>query len=651
MNPSVANSTKNSVTRDIEPGLTEFGILMNQLTEPAVLVDGVTNEILLPNSELLRLTAFSRNELVGKGIETLFPDGLSTTAAYREEFKTVLKRRNRESLSVLANQFSLDAENNIFMVRLHVPVLQTKDGEANSDELALELLQLGVLGEDDTIKTHLKKIAQVALRLLKLDCFAVYQAEASFPQLSRISEAGELFHFPESVSSTDLMRLSLPSHWVPGKRVVTDIHRFSRMHNLSYVISAPLGKDGACLGLIVAGAKDKVPDRDLLPVLKQLANVISGFYQQVMMIENLTDANEVQQKIISLRETLLNNAKEGILILNEDFQVSAMNSAAEEMLGYARREIVGQLVDSVLIGPTGLLSALAAAKEGIPTHDLGNELLHRRNGQAFPVSLQTIPVMQADELLGILVFINDVSEHEQIQVRTQQLEQRAFLGELMQVFAHEVRNPINNISMGLQLLGDQFKDDPTSQIVITNAQTDCTRLIHLMESILAFSRQVEQRFEAVDVGILVQRLLDRWRPRLTNVNVDAFYQAASDLPKVFGDRRAIEQVFVNLFTNSVEAMSETGGTLAIRISKNTDLTSQPQLEISISDTGPGISDEMRERLFEPFATTKLKGTGLGLAITKQIVNSHKGSINVNSFPGGTVFQVYLPAIQERSGAD
>ena len=170
-----------------------------------------------------------------------------------------------------------------------------------------------------------------------------------------------------------------------------------------------------------------------------------------------------------------------------------------------------------------------------------------------------------------------------------------------------------------------------------------------MESILAFSRQVEQKYEAVDVGMLLQRLLDRWRPRLTNVNVEPFFQADPDLPKVFGDRRALEQVFVNLFTNSVEAMSETGGTLAIKISKNVELTSQPQIDVSISDTGPGISDEMRARLFEPFATTKMKGTGLGLAITKQIVTTHKGSINVSTFPGGTVFHVYLPTIPAQSG--
>ena len=648
MTPTVNNPAKNSVIRDDIPGLTEFGVLMNQFEEPAVMLDNGANQILLPNSEMLKLTAFSRNELVSKEISALFPEGLPEGVPYGDEFQVVVKRRNRDSIKMRGNLLTLDPGNKFSLIRLHQVLENANTTRAHPDELALELLQLISLNAESSQEV-LDRLVKVALNLMPLDGFAIYQAEASFPQLTRIIEGGEGIHFPETVSSTDLIRLSLPMEWVPGKRVVTDIHRFSRMNNLGYVVTAPIGIEGALLGLVVAGTRDSIPDRDLLPVMEKLANTVNGVFHHFMMAENLSNASSEQQRVISLQESLLNNAKEGILILDPEYRILSLNSAAEEMLGYASREIFGEHVENVLIGPTGLLSALAAANETIPTHDLGNELIHRRNGQAFPAALQVIPVMQNEILQGILIFITDISEHEQIQLHTQQLEQRAFLGELMQVFAHEVRNPINNISMGLQLLGEQYKEDKTSQTVIGNAQTDCTRLIHLMESILAFSRQVEQKYEAVDVGMLLQRLLDRWRPRLTNVNVEPFFQADPDLPKVFGDRRALEQVFVNLFTNSVEAMSETGGTLAIKISKNVELTSQPQIDVSISDNGPGISDEMRARLFEPFATTKMKGTGLGLAITKQIVTTHKGSINVSTFPGGTVFHVYLSTIPAQSG--
>jgi signal transduction histidine kinase len=90
-------------------------------------------------------------------------------------------------------------------------------------------------------------------------------------------------------------------------------------------------------------------------------------------------------------------------------------------------------------------------------------------------------------------------------------------------------------------------------------------------------------------------------------------------------------------------MTETGDTLAIKAVRIQEINRHPAVEISVSDNGPGIPGDIKARIFEPFVTTRKMGTGLGLAITKQIVNAHKGSIRVDSFPGGTVFTVQLPA--------
>ena len=109
------------------------------------------------------------------------------------------------------------------------------------------------------------------------------------------------------------------------------------------------------------------------------------------------------------------------------------------------------------------------------------------------------------------------------------------------------------------------------------------------------------------------------------------------------DPRAMEQVFTNLVSNASEAMSAKGGNLAIRIAPCNNMPSRSQVLVTVSDDGPGIPDDIRERIFEPFLTTKSNGTGLGLAITKRIITAHHGSIQVNSFPGGTMFEVTLLA--------
>ena len=198
----------------------------------------------------------------------------------------------------------------------------------------------------------------------------------------------------------------------------------------------------------------------------------------------------------------------------------------------------------------------------------------------------------------------------------------------------------------LQLLASRMGEDDPNQEVINKIQSDCSRLDHLMEPVLAFSRPMEHRFEPVDVGILLVRLMDRYRPRMARLNIVPFIQVEENCPKSMGDARALERVFINLINNAIDAMNKGGGTLAIHVSINHAVINHTQIEVAVSDNGTGIPDDIREKLFEPFVTSKQKGTGLGLAITKRIVTAHQGSIAVNTFPGGTVFQVYLPAIQD-----
>lgn len=150
--------------------------------------------------------------------------------------------------------------------------------------------------------------------------------------------------------------------------------------------------------------------------------------------------------------------------------------------------------------------------------------------------------------------------------------------------------------------------------------------------------------EPTDISVLIQRITERWRPRFSRAKVIPYFSSELENPRVDADPRALEQVFTNLISNAVHAMSDKGGTLSIKIGKLNTEIEPPQIELTVSDTGPGIPDDIRDRIFEPFVTTNPQGTGLGLAITKQIITAHRGSINLNSFPGGTVFMIKLPAI-------
>jgi PAS domain S-box-containing protein len=487
---------------------------------------------------------------------------------------------------------------------------------------------------------------RIGHELLATPLLCLYQADPQYPQLHKSAawEPSESPFFPEILPSTDLIRSEAPSLWLPGKKVTSELHRTARIANLAYMATCPLGQKGAWSGLLATGDLQGIPPENLLPLLSILSAYLQSAIEHFILVNNLSQDVKSHTHAYTVHSAIAENAQEGIILLNPDLTILEMNQAAELILGYASQEVIGTSAENILIGADTVPAALKSAQQGIPTHNLGNISLHRRRGQSFAAHVQTIPVFSGIELESIVVFLSDESEYEQIRVRTQQLEQRAVLGEVTAIFAHEVRNPINNISTGLQLMAMNLPPEDANQEAIARMQHDCNRLTHLMESVLSFSRPQEYKFEPTDLGLLLKRILERWEPRMARAGVKSLFMPSSSTPQVSGDPRALEQVFTNLISNAVQAMSKTGGSLAIKIEGTRPPGEHPQVVTSVTDSGPGIPDEIRDHIFEPFVTTNPQGTGLGLAITKRIITAHKGIITVTSFPGGTMFQVSLPAI-------
>ncbi|RME06201.1 MAG: GHKL domain-containing protein, partial [Anaerolineae bacterium] len=142
---------------------------------------------------------------------------------------------------------------------------------------------------------------------------------------------------------------------------------------------------------------------------------------------------------------------------------------------------------------------------------------------------------------------------------------------------------------------------------------------------------------------LLERLLKRWHPRLAKSNIHYSLRAEGDIPAIQGDPNALEQVFVNLISNAVRAMEESGGNLALKLSARSNEREKQMVQVDCADSGCGIPPEVVERIFEPFFTTHPGGTGLGLSLAKQIITAHKGRITLTTQPGMTIFHVILPA--------
>ena len=236
-----------------------------------------------------------------------------------------------------------------------------------------------------------------------------------------------------------------------------------------------------------------------------------------------------------------------------------------------------------------------------------------------------------------------------------QSEKLAAVGQVTATMAHQIGTPLNSISGYIQLIlqdGNlQLKD--RDRLKIIESQLD--RLADSVKDLLSFTRQPKPQLRSLDVNEVLEELIHLSEPWFLARNVRFSVTLSPDLPPILGDPTHLQTLFLNLITNALDAMPQ-GGVLTIKTRQVPPLFSSGDgrwLEISITDTGIGITEESKKRVFDPFFTTKKmgEGTGLGLTICEKIIKEHSGKIDVESEVGkGSTFFIFIPVF-ERNKAD
>jgi two-component system sensor histidine kinase HydH len=222
--------------------------------------------------------------------------------------------------------------------------------------------------------------------------------------------------------------------------------------------------------------------------------------------------------------------------------------------------------------------------------------------------------------------------------RLRESEKLAALGRLSAGLAHEIKNPLNTIAVLLYAMIEQAAGDTRALADLRVIESEIRRLSLLVDQFLDFARPRPPEFGRQDVNEIVEETLLLVRPQATRENVRIDRSPVEPIAPVWADGTQLKQVFLNLALNALQAMSG-GGTLAVSVRRRNG-----GVAVEFADTGPGIPPEIRERLFEPFFTTRRGGHGLGLAISHRIVESHSGKLILESEPGkGTRAIVWLPA--------
>ncbi len=350
--------------------------------------------------------------------------------------------------------------------------------------------------------------------------------------------------------------------------------------------------------------------------------------------------------------SILQSLKSGIIVVDTKGKIAHFNRAAE-MAGIKQAEALGREYEQVLPQAKEPGSALETLRTGREFHQ-EDCVLRRRDGSCVPVTRSTALVKDGrGEILGAMEILQDISNIKAMEQEILQARTLAALGEMSATVAHEIRNPLGGIGTYAALLErDLDKDDPRRNLVHSIMQ-GIASLNKIVTNLLVYTRPLRGTLQRVVLNELVRQIADFAALEIpeqqkTEIKVRTHVGSRPLFSRV--DPEKIQQLFLNLFFNAVQAMPQ-GGSIGVTL-KSTAKT-PPGIRKSdvetwncllVEDTGKGIAPENLEKIFNPFFTTKENGTGLGLAIVRRIAEFHKGVLNVKSKLGrGTTVELYLPA--------
>jgi signal transduction histidine kinase len=216
-------------------------------------------------------------------------------------------------------------------------------------------------------------------------------------------------------------------------------------------------------------------------------------------------------------------------------------------------------------------------------------------------------------------------------------EKLAALGHLSAGMAHEIRNPLNSISLFAQVLSSSAENDPDVQSYSSKIISEVERIDEILVKLLSTSKRSQFQLRTVHIDDVLNQVLETFADQIQAQGVVLEKTLPQKIPSILADSDELSQIFSNLFSNALFEMKN-GGTLKVRLEHD-----NKEAHVTISDTGGGIPEEHQSKIFDPFFTTKEKGTGFGLSVVLRIVKTYSGRISVVSNPeDGTTFQIWLP---------
>jgi PAS domain S-box-containing protein len=336
-------------------------------------------------------------------------------------------------------------------------------------------------------------------------------------------------------------------------------------------------------------------------------------------------AEEKASSIEIYNEDILQSVPSGVVSFDNDLKITKMNSAAEKILELAESDCAGRSYDRIFGGP---IEGIVGRKTPV---ERAEARYTTRSGKSLWLGLNLSLLKDSSgKGIGHILVFTDLTELKAFQSQMELRDRLSTLGEMSGGIAHELRNPMAVISGYTKILSK--KADASLLPAVDAISREVSVMDRIITDFLSFARPTELVISDVDLDKLIRSCVQSISEPAGGIAISC---DTAGLPPIKGDEVLLRQSISNLLQNAIESMPE-GGELRVFCSTGNGLV------LSISDTGHGIPENIREKIFLPFFTTKERGTGLGLPIVHKVVGSHGGTIHLDSNERGTTFKITFP---------
>jgi PAS domain S-box-containing protein len=437
---------------------------------------------------------------------------------------------------------------------------------------------------------------------------------------------------------------------------------------VTFHLSVPIvvhGKAAGVLSVYTPNLYDRTSDD--IQLLTILAAFASSALESAKLYEELGLAYHELSSLKDYNESILESITLGLAVVNRDLTINTWNPGMEDITGIRRPDAVGRSCFQVpaFHEDAGFRDLLRETLEEGVTCELNNLRYVTPDGRERIVSCRACPLMSLGEAsrceesfsfasglrqpLGAVIIVQDVTATVTLEEQLRWAERMRVVGEFSAGIAHEINNPIGIISACAEHLARKLErekevpDDYLKSLKVI--EEEATRCSSIIKNLTVFARRQEFNLKAIDVGYVIQGVLELVRPQAkqsgVTIKFDDMRGEESGL-LVLADEAQIRQVFLNLALNAIQSMAD-GGLLRVDIVPEPQNGTHENVKICFTDTGCGIAEEDLKKVFTPFFTTRSSGIGLGLAVSHGIIQSHSGTLTVHSKEGqGSSFAVSLP---------